>query len=151
GEILRVRAQRTSLPAPERTIRAVVEGRPLYLVPRSGGTVVIGATQYEAGFDEIVTVGGARQLLESAERVFPGISAYELVESTAGLRATSVDNLPIIGRLPDGVIAATGHHRSGGLLTPVTADTVVDLLAGGEPPATAHAASPDRLTEEEVY
>src|SRR5699024_3760379 len=150
GEILRVRAHRTSLPAPERTLRAVVEGRPLYLVPRSGGTVVIGATQYEAGFDETVTVGGTRQLLESAERVFPGVSEYELVESTAGLRATSVDNLPMIGRLPDGVIAATGHHRNGVLMTPVTADAVVDLLGGSKLSDSAHAASPERLTEEEV-
>jgi len=146
GEILRVRARTTSLPAPERTIRAVVEGSRLYLVPRSGGTVVIGATQYEAGFDEAVTVGGTRQLLESAERVFPGISEYELVESSAGLRASSADNLPIIGRLPDGVIAATGHHRNGVLLAPVTADTVADLLRGTEPPDQARAASPDRLT-----
>lgn len=151
GEILRVRARPTSLAAPERLLRAVVAGRPLYLVPRSGGTVVIGATQYEAGFDQVVTVGGVRRLLESAERVFPGISEYELVETAAGLRATSVDNLPVIGALPDGVIAATGHHRNGLLLAPVTADAVVGLLRGAEPPTEARAASPDRLSEDEVH
>lgn len=150
GEILRVRARSTSLAAPERTLRAVAAGRPVYLVPRSGGTVVVGATQYEAGFDQIVTAGGVRRLLESAERVFPGISEYELVETAAGLRATSNDNLPIIGALPDGVIAATGHHRNGLLLAPVTADAVVNLLRGTELPAETRAASPARLSEDEV-
>lgn len=150
GEILRVRARSASLAAPERTLRAVAAGRSVYLVPRSGGTVVVGATQYEAAFDQVVTAGGVRRLLESAERVFPGISEYELVETAAGLRATSNDNLPIIGALPDGVIAATGHHRNGLLLAPVTADAVVDLLRGTEPPGETRAASPDRLSEDEV-
>ncbi len=149
GEILRLRARRASLPPPHRTVRAVVEGRPCYLVPREDGELVLGATQYEAGFDSTVTARGVRELLENAERVFPAVAEYELVETSAGLRAASADNLPYIGALTDGVLAATGHHRNGLLLAPVTADAVVALLTGVEPPASAVAAHPDRTREKE--
>ncbi|MFD2417467.1 glycine oxidase ThiO [Amycolatopsis pigmentata] len=145
GEILRLRARRTSLPPPSRTVRAVVEGRPVYLVPRAGGELVLGATQYEAGFDESVTAGGVRELLDSAERIFPGIAEFELVETAAGLRAASVDTMPFIGELAPGVLAATGHHRNGLLMAPVTADAVVAFLAGEKPPEGVEAAEPARL------
>lgn len=145
GEILRLRARRTSLPPPRVTVRAVVERRPIYLVPRDNGELVVGATQYEAGFDETVGAGGVRELLEYAEHVFPSLSEYELVQAQAGLRSASVDNLPLIGRLPDGVIAASGHYRNGLLLAPVTADAVLALLAGGELPEYAREADPGRL------
>lgn len=146
GEILRLRARRTSLPPPSRTVRAVVEGRPVYLVPRAGGELVVGATQYEAGFDRSVCARGVRELLEGAERIFPSIGEYELVETAAGLRAASVDTLPLIGELGAGVLAATGHHRNGLLMAPVTADAIVAWLAGEKPPEGAEAAHPDRLS-----
>jgi glycine oxidase len=149
GEILRLRPRRGSLPPPERTVRAVVEGRPIYLVPRADGELVLGATQYEAGFDVTVTARGVRELLEGAERVFPSIAEYELVEMAAGLRAASVDNLPFIGELSDGVLAATGHHRNGLLLAPVTADAITAWLAGEQAPEHIAAAHPGRLEKME--
>ncbi|WP_199431405.1 glycine oxidase ThiO [Qaidamihabitans albus] len=149
GEILRLRARRHTLPPPRRTVRAVVEGRPVYLVPRDGGELVLGATQYEAGFDSTVTARGVRELLEGAERVFPAVAEYELVETAAGLRAASADNLPYLGVLGDGVLAATGHHRNGLLLAPVTADAVLALLAGRPLPPHAEAARPSRTGSEE--
>lgn len=142
GEILRLRARRASLPPPQYTVRAVVDGRPLYLVPRADGELVVGATQYEAGFDETVAAGGVRLLLEAAEQVFPSVAEYELIETAAGLRASSTDNLPLIGRLSDGVVVASGHHRNGLLMAPVTADAVVALLEDGELPGYAAAADP---------
>ncbi|SFK58958.1 glycine oxidase ThiO [Amycolatopsis sacchari] len=147
GEILRLRARRTSLPPPARTVRGVVEGRPIYLVPRDHGELVLGATQYEAGFDETVSARGVRELLEGAERIFPSIDEYELVECASGLRAASVDTVPFIGELSPGVLAATGHHRNGLLLAPVTADAVVALLGGAPPPPHVAAADPHRLGE----
>lgn len=148
GEILRLRGtRRGSLPPPERTVRANVEGRPVYLVPRVGGELVLGATQYEAGFDDTVTARGVRELLESAERVFPGIAEYELTEVAAGLRASSADNLPYLGELGDGVYAATGHHRHGLLLAPITADAVLAWLAGQPPPPGVEAARPARSAQ----
>jgi len=147
GEILRLRARRSSLAPPRHTVRAVVEGTPIYLVPRADGGLVLGATQYEAGFDRTVTARGVRLLLEGAERIFPSLAEYELLECAAGLRAASVDNLPYLGRLSDGVVAATGHHRNGLLLAPVTADTVLSVITGDRPPPEALPADPKRAKE----
>ncbi|NIJ10252.1 glycine oxidase [Saccharomonospora amisosensis] len=149
GEILRLRARRATLPPPSGTIRAMVEGRPIYLVPRAGDELVLGATQYEAGFDETVTARGVRELLEGAERVFPSVAEYELTEARAGLRASSADNLPYLGVLDDGVFAATGHHRNGLLLAPVTADAALAWLAGAPTPPGVHRAHPGRMRSEE--
>ncbi|QWF81587.1 glycine oxidase ThiO [Amycolatopsis sp. CA-230715] len=144
GEILRLKPARGCLPLPGLTVRAVVEGRPIYLVPRADGEVVLGATQYEAGFDETVTAKGVRELLEGAERIFPSIAEYELTEIAAGLRAASVDTLPVLGELEPGVLAATGHHRNGLLLAPVTADAVLAMLDGTPLPEHVAAAAPGR-------
>lgn len=128
GEVLRLRGRSGSAPLPGRTVRAVVGGRPCYLVPRDDGSLVVGATQYEAGFDLDVTVGGVRDLIADAERVLPQLAECALVESAAGLRPGSPDNRPLIGWLDDGVLAATGHHRNGLLLAPLTVDLISHLL-----------------------
>ena len=108
GEILRLALRPGAFPLPRRTVRALVDGRPVYLVPRADG-IVLGATQSEVGFDTTVTVGGVRDLLRDAERILPGIAEYALVESAAGLRPGSPDNLPLIGALGPGRPA--GRHR----------------------------------------
>jgi glycine oxidase len=130
GEILRLTHRPGALPPPKHTIRALVSGRPVYLVPRTDG-LVVGATQYEAGFDTDVTVAGVRDLLRDAETVLPGIAEYALTETAVGFRAGSPDNIPVVRWLEPGVIAATGHHRNGLLLAPHTARLVVELLEGG--------------------
>ena len=143
GEILRLR-RRPSAPAqPRSVIRARVHGRPIYLVPRGDG-IVLGATQYEVGFDTEVTVAGVRDLINDAEAVFPGIGEYEFAEATAGSRPGSPDNLPLLGYLDSRVIAATGHGRNGILGVPVTADAVLALLADTELDV-ARAAAPGRF------
>ena len=145
GEILRLRARDGTLPPPRHTVRALVESRPVYLVPRADGELVLGATQYEAGFDTAVTAGGVRDLLVYAERVVPAIAEYELTETAAGLRAGSRDNLPLVGALEPGVLVAAGHHRNGLLLAPITADAIRAVVAGAEPPAEIKSADPARL------
>ncbi len=111
---------------------------------------MLGATQSEVGFDTTVTVGGVRDLLRDAERILPGIAEYALVESAAGLRPGSPDNLPLIGALgPDGLLVATGHHRNGMLLAPVTADAVAGLLRGEPVPGPVRAADPARMSSTE--
>jgi glycine oxidase len=146
GEILRLATRPGAFPPPRRTVRALVDGRPVYLVPRDDGGLVLGATQTEVGFDTTVTVGGVRDLLRDAERILPGIAEYALVETSAGLRPGSPDNRPLIGALgPDGLLVATGHHRNGMLLAPVTADAVAALLRGDPVPEPVRAADPSRL------
>lgn len=147
GEIIRLRHRRGAFPPPARTVRGVVDGRHVYLVPRDDGGLVLGATQYEVGFDTEPTVGGVRDLLRDAERMVPAVAEYALVESSAGLRPVSPDNLPLIGRLGPGVLVATGHGRNGILLAPITAETVLALLRGTSLPTAAKAADPGRLQE----
>ncbi|MCE0761537.1 glycine oxidase ThiO [Pseudonocardia kujensis] len=135
GEILRLTHRHGAFPVPTRTVRALVDGRPVYLVPRPGG-LVVGATQSEHGFDTEPTVGGVRDLLRDAERILPGIAEYTLAEAAAGLRPGSPDNVPVLGRLDGRTLVATGHSRNGILLAPLTARLVVGLLEGGSVPAT---------------
>jgi glycine oxidase len=97
-----------------------------YLVPRGDGNYVLGATVEERGFDQTVTAGGLHQLLRDASELVPGVLELEILELAAGLRPGTPDNLPLIGRDPSsGLVRATGHHRNGILLTPLTAELVV--------------------------
>nr|WP_200253619.1 glycine oxidase ThiO [Corynebacterium pygosceleis] len=145
GEVVRLRRQPGSQPAPSRTIRARVHGRPLYLVPRAWG-VAVGATEYEHGHDTEPTAGGVRQLLDDAALVFPGIDDYVFDEVIAGLRPYSPDNVPVIGPVGDGrVIAACGHGRNGILLSAVTADAVLAEVHG-TPLDITRLTRPDRPT-----
>ncbi|NVO17907.1 MAG: glycine oxidase ThiO [Rhodoplanes sp.] len=110
-----------------------------YLVPRADGRLLVGATVEEKGFDTAITAGGVLALLEAAWRVLPGIEELAIVETTVGHRPGSRDDAPILGpSAVDGLIYATGHHRNGILLAPVTADAVARLAAGeGTDPAIA--------------
>ncbi|RDI59683.1 glycine oxidase ThiO [Nocardia pseudobrasiliensis] len=129
GEILRLHHRPGAPPPPRHVIRARVHGHPLYLVPRGNG-IVVGATQYEAGFDTAVTVAGVRDLIADAEAILPALGEYELAEASAGSRPGTPDNLPLIGSLDERVVAATGHGRNGILGIPLTAEAVVALLDG---------------------
>jgi glycine oxidase len=128
------------------TVRALVRHRSVYLVPRDDGRLVVGASQEERGFDTTVTAGATRELLDDAATVVPGIDELELLETIAGLRPTTPDNAPVIGRTAalEGLVLATGHHRNGALLTPITATAVTDLLTGAGPAAVLASADPDR-------
>ncbi len=143
GEVLRLRARSTALPPPTRTVRGPVHGRQIYLVPRDDG-VVVGATQYEVGFDDDVTVGGVRDLIAGAERFVPGLAEYALAEAAAGFRPGTSDNVPALGWLQDGVLAAAGHHRNGYLLAPITAEAVTAMVRGRDVPVEVKAADPGR-------
>lgn len=130
----------------DRTVRGMVRGQLVYLVPRDDGRVVAGATVEEQGFDTRVTAGGVSRLLRDGAALVPAIEELDLVETRAGLRPGSPDNLPMIGEsgLP-GLAVATGHFRNGMLLAPVTADAVAGLLTAGAVPEWARAAAPTRF------
>ncbi len=114
-----------------RTVRGLVHGRSCYLVPRRDGTVVVGATVEEKGFDLAVQAGAVGDLLDDARRLVPSLEEYELFDTTTGLRPGSPDNAPIVGATDlRGLIVATGHYRNGFLLAPVTAREVVGILTG---------------------
>lgn len=144
GQVLRLR---TRVPFLRRTLRAVVRGSSIYLVPRADGEIVVGATQEEMGFDTRVTAGGLWELLRDARELLPGITELDFAEVAAGLRPGSPDNAPVLGpsALP-GLVLGVGHHRNGILLTPVSADALSAALLDGELPEVARPFSPDRFS-----
>ncbi|HEY8866316.1 MAG TPA: FAD-dependent oxidoreductase, partial [Solirubrobacteraceae bacterium] len=118
-----------------------------YLVPRDDGAYVLGATMEERGFDTTVTAGALYGLLRDATELVPGIDELVVEEVQAGLRPGSPDNLPLVGWVHDRVLVATGHHRNGVLLAPLTGDAVAALLAGEDAPPALRACDPARFIE----
>jgi glycine oxidase len=104
-----------------------------YLVPRRDGRLIVGATTEERGFDARLTAGGMLALLDGAWRAVPAIEELPLIESWAGFRPGSRDDAPILGESGlAGLLLATGHHRNGILLAPVTAEAVSRTILTGE-------------------
>ena len=121
-----------------------------YLVPRWDGRLLIGATVEEKGFDTQLTAGGIYSLLDAAWRALPAIEELPLVETWVGHRPGSPDDAPILGEVTaglgaDGLILATGHHRNGILLTPITAQLVADYVVSHAAPDLWQKYAPQRF------
>ncbi|MFJ9828466.1 glycine oxidase ThiO [Streptomyces sp. NPDC101160] len=147
GQVLRLRVPPAYAPFLSRTVRAVVRGSHVYLVPRENGELVVGATSEELGWDTTVTAGGVYELLRDAHELVPGITELPLTETLAGLRPGSPDNAPLLGpsTLP-GLHLATGHYRNGVLLTPVTGDAMAEALTTGALPEEVRAFTARRFS-----
>ncbi|MEY8566655.1 glycine oxidase ThiO [Corynebacteriaceae bacterium 7-707] len=146
GDILRARVKPGRPALLDRTVRGLVDGRPVYLVPRTDGEVVIGATEREDGFDG-VSLEGVHQLLRDAQVLVPGAADLELTEILARARPGTPDDLPYLGEVPgvDGVVVSTGYSRHGVLLAPLCA-RLTALLASGTPPEQFTPQDRDLLT-----
>jgi glycine oxidase len=126
GQIMRLRD-----PAGPGLLEGVVRFEGGYLVPREDGRYVLGATMEERGFEPGATAGGVYKLLRDAHELVPGVSELRIDELGVGYRPGTPDNTPVIGRgVLDGLTWATGHHRNGILLAPLTAELVVASLRG---------------------
>ncbi|MEU6536033.1 glycine oxidase ThiO [Streptomyces sp. NPDC047000] len=147
GQVVRLTVPPRYAPFLSRTVRAVVRGGQVYLVPRENGELVIGATSEDLGWDTTVTAGGVYELLRDAHELVPGITELPLTETRAGLRPGTPDNAPLLGptALP-GLLLATGHHRNGVLLTPVTGDALAHALVTGELPPEARPFAASRFS-----
>ncbi len=141
GQIVELRALDGVAPC-----QRIIASERVYLVPREDGRLIVGATVEERGFDTAVTAGGVHELLRESYRLLPDVAEMELVEAMAGLRPGTPDNLPLIGPgALDGLILATGHHRNGILLAPLTGEAIAELLDCGQLPSTVAPAAPARL------
>ncbi len=126
GQILRLRD-----PAGPGLLERVVRFEGGYLVPRGDGRYVLGATVEECGFEEHPTVGGVYELLRDARELVPGVLELQIEELSVGFRPSTPDNTPVIGPgAVEGLVWATGHHRNGILLAPLTAELVAEALVG---------------------
>jgi glycine oxidase len=117
-----------------------------YMVPRNDGRLVIGGTVEERGFDARPTAGGVFALIEGAWRAVPAIEELPIAEIWVGFRPGSRDDAPMLGPSGiDGLVIATGHHRNGILLTPVSAAVVSTYILSGMLPEIARPFSPERF------
>ncbi|MCA5892587.1 glycine oxidase ThiO [Isoptericola sp. NEAU-Y5] len=143
---------------PEHVVRGIVQGRPVYVVPRPAGTgtgpgsgpehreVVVGATSDERPDDRRAEAGSVFSLLRDARALVPGLDEAALVDVTPRARPATPDNLPLIGATAvPGLLAATGHGRNGVLLAPLTADAVLAALTDGGVPLRLPADAPADL------
>lgn len=129
-----------------RVVRGSVGGSAVYVVPRTDGSLVVGASTDEAGFDVDPRAGAVYELLRDARALIPELDEAVLDAVCTGLRPGTPDNAPLIGAGQlEGLLWATGHHRNGVLLTPVTAAVVADLLTGERPGVDVGPFSPRRF------
>jgi glycine oxidase len=117
-----------------------------YLVPRLDGRLIIGATVEERGFDASLTAGGMLALIEGAWRGVPSIEELPIAETWVGFRPGSRDDAPMLGPSGiEGLVVATGHHRNGILLTPISAAVVSSYILSGRLPEMALPFDPQRF------
>ncbi|MBS1840510.1 MAG: glycine oxidase ThiO [Acidobacteria bacterium] len=142
------KGQMISLVCPETKIERVLWSDEIYLVPRTDGRILAGATVEYAGFDKALTAGGQRKLFSAAIDLVPAFERARVEETWAGLRPDSTDHLPILGPTDlQGLVIATGHFRSGVLLTPVTAKLVREYITLGSVATDWERFSPMRFAQ----
>lgn len=124
----------------------VLRSPDVYIVPRESGELVVGATAEDMGFDERRTAGAALELLREASRLLPGIAELDVSEHTVGFRPALRDALPAIGPAgPAGMFVATGHYRHGVMLSPATAELLMDWIVDGAVSPLLTAFEPSRF------
>ena len=126
-------------------LQHVLRAPDVYVVPRSTGKILIGATVEDVGYDKSVNPSAIHDLLTAASRYVPELSSAPITQSWAGLRPGTPDDLPIIGPAEPGLFIASGHFRNGILLAPVTARVMANLVQGRPSPLDLSAFSPLRF------
>lgn len=124
------RGQMLTLQQPSLPLRHILFGEAAYLAPKSGQTVIVGATREEVGFAKNLTVGGVAWLLSTALRLVPTLESGTIVRMWAGLRPKSLDQQPVLGAVPnwENVTLAVGHGSIGILLSAITGKTIAELV-----------------------
>jgi glycine oxidase len=147
GAVHPIRGQLVRLAWRKPPLSHVIWGRDCYVVPWRDGTVLVGATVEDVGFDERTTAAGVRDLLDAVCELLPDAWGATFVDARAGLRPATRDELPIIGASPavEGVVYATGHYRNGVLLAPLTSAIVADLIIEGKRDPALALTAPGRI------
>jgi glycine oxidase len=128
-------------------VRHVIRAPEVYVVPRSDGRVVIGSTLEEAGYDKRTDADTIQRMHQAAICLVPALEQARILETWAGLRPGTPDDLPILGATSTpGYFVATGHFRDGILLAPVTAHIMAQVIAGTKADYDISAFSPLRFS-----
>lgn len=146
-EIRPVRGQLLHLGWHEAPLHTIVWGPECYVVPRIDGSVLVGATVEDVGFDERTTAAGVRDLLDAFCEILPGGWGAAFLAARVGLRPAAPDDLPVIGwdSNVDGLVHATGHYRNGVLLAPITAVMIADLMTADRKDPALETFAPGRF------
>lgn len=148
------RGQILALRQPASPMRTIVFGEAAYFAPKGDNTIVVGATKEEVGFEKTLTAGGVSWLLSTAIRLLSALESAPIERMWVGLRPKTSDNLPILGSAPgwQNVSIAAGHGSVGVLLSPITGQSIADLIATGTTPELIRPFAlnrPSNLSEEE--
>jgi glycine oxidase len=145
GQMLYLRPERAGI------LEHVLRSPEVYLVPRSSGKILVGATVEDVGFNTDVDPAVIERLHSSAAKYVPQLACAPAIESWAGLRPGTPDDLPIMGETQNkGIFVATGHFRNGILLAPATARVMARLMGGEAPGMDLTAFSPQRFATAKV-
>lgn len=127
-------------------LQHVLRAPDVYLVPRSSGKILIGATVEDVGYSKSVDPATIHSLFSAAAKYLPEFASAPITQSWAGLRPGTPDGLPILGptEMP-GVFVASGHFRNGILLAPISAKIMADLVEGRPSPLDIGAFAPSRF------
>jgi glycine oxidase len=143
-----IRGQLLALRKPGVSLERVVRTDRGYLVPRPDERIIAGSTLEDVGFEKRVTSAGIEKILSAAIEMIPDLAGAEIVESWAGLRPGTPDELPILGPTDiHGLLFATGHFRNGILLAPVTAKIISECIVRGTIRQSMERFSPLRFLE----
>jgi glycine oxidase len=142
-----VKGQMLCLLAPSREfLKHVIRSPNIYLIPRSDGRILVGATVEESGFDKRTDVAAMQRLHRAAIALIPELKNAKILEDWAGLRPGTPDALPILGTTSTpGYYVATGHFRDGILLAPITARVMAQVISGRNPDYDLTPFSPNRF------
>ena len=142
-----VKGQMLCLAMPSRTfLKHVIRSPGAYLIPRSDGRLLVGATVEEAGFDKRTDPDTIQRLHRAALELVPKLRDAKILEDWAGLRPGTPDGLPLLGATETpGYYVATGHFRDGILLAPITAELMCAMIEGSRPELDLDACSPSRF------
>jgi len=130
-------------------LRHILFGEDVYLVPKPDGTIFVGATVEQVGFNKQLTAAGIAWLLTSAFKLVPTLADAAIVRMWAGLRPGSPDERPLLGHAPgwENVILATGHGGMGFETSAITGQAIAELLVTGQVPALIRPFRPERFTD----
>ena len=143
-----VRGQIVQLQLPAQPFRCVIELGRRYLVPRRDGLILIGSTEEDAGFAKHTTTEGVAGLLDFARSLVPSLAHAEVVQTWAGLRPGSPDELPLLGPVPgfSNVFIGAGHFRSGLQMSPASGTILADLMLEETPAISLEGLNADRFS-----
>ena len=131
-------------------VNRVLRNSDVYIVPRAGGELLLGATEEEQGFDLQPTAGGTLDLLRYAFEILPGLYDLYVSEIDVGLRPAVSDHQPVLGPTEsDGIFIAGGHYRGGVILAPATAYWMAELITTGSVPRAIEPFGVDRLVAQQ--